>query len=115
MAEFFDNLLLYGMICQLRRMLNECNNSQNSSSNQAPSSKRLNLLVDNGGHRIPSIVKLVDEAGVALESVELHKPTLDDVFISVTGRNIRDQQGSFMEMVRRHRIMRQARGRQAHG
>jgi len=88
---------------------------QDSSSNQAPGSKRLNLLVDDGGHRIPSIVKLVDEAGVALESVELHKPTLDDVFISVTGRNIRDQRGSFMEMVRRHRIMRQARGRQSHG
>ncbi len=89
--------------------------NQNSFSNQALGSKRLNLLVDDGGHRIPSIVKLVDEAGVALESVELHKPTLDDVFISVTGRNIRDQRGSFMEMVRRHRIMRQARGRQTHG
>jgi ABC-2 type transport system ATP-binding protein len=89
--------------------------SQNNSSNQAPGSKRLNLLVDDGGHRIPSIVKLTDEAGAALESVELHKPTLDDVFISVTGRNIRDQRGSFMEMVRRHRIMRQARGRQKHG
>lgn len=97
------------------KMPSQGTTSQNSSSNQAPSSKRLNLLVDDGGHRIPSIVKLADEAGVVLESVELHKPTLDDVFISVTGRNIRDQRGSFMEMVRRHRIMRQARGRQAHG
>lgn len=81
----------------------------------SPSSRRLNLLVDDGGHRIPSIVKLVDEATVDLESVELHKPTLDDVFISVTGRNIRDQEGSIIEMVRRHRIMQQARGRRAHG
>jgi len=89
--------------------------SRNSPDNQTPSSRRLNLLVDDGGHRIPSIVKLADEAGVSLESVELHKPTLDDVFISVTGRNIRDQRGSFMEMIRRHRIMRQARGRQVHG
>jgi len=89
--------------------------SQNNPSNQTPSSKRLDLLVDDGGHRIPSIVKLADEAGVSLESVELHKPTLDDFFISVTGRNIRDQRGSFVEMIRRHRIMRQARGRQVHG
>jgi len=51
--------------------------------------KCLNLLVDSGGHRIPEIVKLADEAGVILESVELRKPTLDDVFLSVTGRNIR--------------------------
>jgi ABC-2 type transport system ATP-binding protein len=72
--------------------------------------KRLNLLVDDGGHRIPEIVKLVNDTGLLLESVELHKPTLDDVFLSVTGRNIRDEQGSFMEMIRRHRIMQQARG-----
>ena len=78
-------------------------------------SKCLNLLVDNGGHRIPEIVKLADEAEVVLESVELHKPTLDDVFLSVTGRNIREEEGSFIDMVRRHRIMQQARGRRIRG
>ena len=78
-------------------------------------SKCLHLLVDDGGHRIPEIVKLADEAGAVLDSVELHKPTLDDVFLSATGRNIRDEQGSFMEMVRRHRIVQQARGRRVRG
>jgi ABC-2 type transport system ATP-binding protein len=77
--------------------------------------KCLNLLVDNGGHRIPEIVKLADEVGVTLESVELRKPTLDDVFLSVTGRNIREEKGSFLEMVRRHRIVRQARGGRTRG
>lgn len=74
--------------------------------------KRLNLLVDDGGHRIPEIVKLVDGAGVVLDSVELHKPTLDDVFLSFTGRNIRDEQGSFVESIRRFRTIQQARGQQ---
>jgi ABC-2 type transport system ATP-binding protein len=74
--------------------------------------KCLNLLVDNGGHRIPEIVKLADEAKIVLDSVELHKPTLDDVFLSVTGRNIREEEGSFKDMMRRHRIIQQARGRQ---
>jgi len=78
-------------------------------------SKCLNLLVDNGGHRIPEIVKLADDAGVILESVELRKPTLDDVFLSVTGRNIREEEGSIVDMVRRHRIMQQARGRPMRG
>lgn len=82
---------------------------------EALGSTRLNLLVDDGGRRIPSIVKIADKAGATLESVELHQPTLDDVFIAATGRNIRDERGSFMEMVRRYRIMRQARGRPAHG
>ena len=78
-------------------------------------SRCLNLLVDNGGHRIPEIVKLADEAEVVLESVEMRKPTLDDVFLSVTGRNIREEEGSIVDMVRRHRIMQQARGRQVRG
>ncbi len=78
-------------------------------------SKCLNLLVDNGGHRIPEIVKLADETGVVLESVELRKPTLDDVFLSVTGRNIREEEGSIVDMVRRHRIVRQARGQRIRG
>jgi ABC-2 type transport system ATP-binding protein len=78
-------------------------------------SERLNLLVDDGGHRIPEIVQIVTEVGDFLESVELHKPTLDDVFLSVTGRNIRDEKGSFMDVVRRHRVVQQARGRGAHG
>lgn len=77
--------------------------------------KCLNLLVDSGGHRIPEIVKLADKAGVILESVELRKPTLDDVFLSVTGRNIREEKGSFIDVVRRHRIIQQARGRRVRG
>jgi ABC-type multidrug transport system ATPase subunit len=78
-------------------------------------SKGLNLLVDNGGHRIPEIVKLADEAEVVLDSVELHKPTLDDVFLSVTGRNIRDEEGNVIDMMRRHRIIQQARGKRVRG
>lgn len=77
--------------------------------------KSLNLLVDDGGHRIPEIVKLVDSAGVALDSVELHKPTLDDVFLSVTGRSIRDERGSLMEDIRRNVIVGSARGRRTPG
>jgi ABC-type multidrug transport system ATPase subunit len=87
---------------------------QQDSPGHLAVSRRLNLLVDDGGRRIPNIVKLADKVGVTLESVELHKPTLDDVFISATGRNIRDEQGSFIEMIRRFRIMRQARGKPVH-
>ena len=100
---------------QVQQMLAHGMADENGQRGRDEGSKCLNLLVDNGGHRIPEIVKLVDVAGVVLESVELHKPTLDDVFLSVTGRDIRDERGSFMEMVRRHRIVQQARGRRIRG
>jgi ABC-2 type transport system ATP-binding protein len=33
-------------------------------------------------------VRALDEAGVAVESLELIKPTLDDVFVAKTGHHI---------------------------
>jgi ABC-2 type transport system ATP-binding protein len=99
----------------MQQMLAQGMSDQGGQRDLIRDSKCLNMLVDDGGHRIPEIVKLTNEAGVTLESVELHKPTLDDVFLSVTGRNIRDERGSFVEMVRRHRILRQARGKRVRG
>jgi ABC-2 type transport system ATP-binding protein len=105
----------------ISRLMHEQQQLKKSAANKSKKfegetcSKCLNLLVDNGGHRIPEIVKLADETGVVLESVELRKPTLDDVFLSVTGRNIREEEGSIVDMVRRHRIVRQARGQRVRG
>ncbi len=72
--------------------------------------RQIQLLVDNASQRLPELVKIVDGSGVELESVQMHKPTLDDVFLSVTGRRIRDESGSMIQMFRRFRTMRQARG-----
>ncbi len=99
----------------VQEMITKAMEGKEGRPDPAFGAKQLNLLVDDGGHRIPEIVKLVDGSGVVLDSVELHKPTLDDVFLSVTGRSIRDERGSFMETIRRRRIVRQARGQRVPG
>ncbi len=70
----------------------------------------IHLLVDDASRRLPEIIKRVDKAGIELASVTMNKPSLDDVFLSVTGHTIRDERGSMMGMFRRFRTMRQARG-----
>jgi hypothetical protein len=72
--------------------------------------RQLNMLVDNASQRLPELVKMVDAQGIEIASVQMHKPTLDDVFLSVTGRSIRDESGNLMQMFRQFRTMRQARG-----
>ncbi len=72
--------------------------------------RQLNLLVDNASQRLPELIKIVDRSGIEIDSVQMHKPTLDDVFLSVTGRRIREESGSMMQMIRQFRTMRQARG-----
>jgi ABC-2 type transport system ATP-binding protein len=48
------------------------------------------LFVDDGAIAIPQILRALDAAGVPLGTVELHRPTLDDVFLTKTGRSLRE-------------------------
>ena len=42
------------------------------------------------GKAVPGLLRDLTEADVALESIEVLRPTLDDVFLSLTGRSLRD-------------------------
>jgi ABC-2 type transport system ATP-binding protein len=48
------------------------------------------LFVDDGAVAIPQILRALDAAGVPLGTVELHRPSLDDVFLTKTGRSLRE-------------------------
>src|SRR4051794_21368528 len=48
----------------------------------------LNLSLEGGAHHVAAIVRALDEAGVAVESLDLHEPTLDDVFVEKTGHRL---------------------------
>jgi len=48
------------------------------------------LYVDSGATAIPQILRTLDGAGLGLTSIELHRPSLDDVFLAKTGRSLRE-------------------------
>jgi ABC-2 type transport system ATP-binding protein len=48
------------------------------------------LYVDDGGTAIPMVLRALDAASVPLGSIELHRPSLDDVFLTKTGRSLRE-------------------------
>ena len=48
------------------------------------------LYVDEGATAIPQILRTLDGAGLGLTSIELHRPSLDDVFLAKTGRSLRE-------------------------
>jgi ABC-2 type transport system ATP-binding protein len=48
------------------------------------------LYVDDGATAIPLILRTLDAADVPLGSIELHRPSLDDVFLTKTGRSLRE-------------------------
>jgi ABC-2 type transport system ATP-binding protein len=50
----------------------------------------LTILVKNGAEAVPKIVGLVDANGGKLRTITLREITLDDVFLDVTGRSLRE-------------------------
>ncbi len=55
--------------------------------------RRVLLEVENGAADIPRVVRALDEAGIAVESLELVRPTLDDVFVDKTGHHLEGEEG----------------------
>jgi ABC-2 type transport system ATP-binding protein len=54
------------------------------------SGRTLRLSVDAGGQQLMGIMRALDAAGVPIASIQLARPTLDDVFLTLTGRSLRD-------------------------
>ena len=54
----------------------------------------LRLNVVHGAEALPALLRVLDEAGVTMHSINLSRPTLDDVFLTMTGRSLRDDSPS---------------------
>jgi ABC-2 type transport system ATP-binding protein len=57
---------------------------------ETPEEGGLRLYVDEGATAIPQILRVLDGADITLRSIELHRPSLDDVFLTKTGRSLRE-------------------------
>jgi ABC-2 type transport system ATP-binding protein len=51
----------------------------------------LSITTEHGEKRIPEIIVIAQKAGIKVISVNLHEPSLEDVFIHYTGKTIREQ------------------------
>ncbi|MFH1255900.1 MAG: ATP-binding cassette domain-containing protein [Candidatus Diapherotrites archaeon] len=60
----------------------------------------LDVRVEKGEEKIPQLLKLMEKNGVAVESVNLRKPSLDDVFLHYTGRTIREEEAKPKDAMR---------------
>jgi ABC-2 type transport system ATP-binding protein len=47
--------------------------------------RRVTVPSDGGAKRLATVIREFDEAGIAIDDIGLRRPTLDDVFLSLTG------------------------------
>jgi ABC-2 type transport system ATP-binding protein len=50
----------------------------------------IRLYVDRGEGSMPAILRLLDSAGIEIQSIALTRPSLDDVFLRQTGHSLRE-------------------------
>lgn len=60
----------------------------------------LTLHLKNAENHVASICKLSMELGFSIRSMNIHKPTLEDVFLHYTGREIREEEATSKDSMR---------------
>ncbi len=60
----------------------------------------VDITIENGEQRIPEVVSIAESNKIIINSVNLHKPSLEDVFIYYTGNKIREEEGSWKNNIR---------------
>jgi ABC-2 type transport system ATP-binding protein len=51
----------------------------------------LRLYVADGATAMPPVLRALEGSGITMQSMELHRPSLDDVFLTKTGRSLREK------------------------
>lgn len=60
----------------------------------------VDITIENGEQRIPEVVGIAESNKIIINSVNLHKSSLEDVFIYYTGNKIREEEGSWKNNIR---------------
>ena len=50
--------------------------------------------VPRAGRSVQGLLRDLDRSGIDLDTIEVHRPTLDDVFLTLTGRSLRDAEAA---------------------
>ncbi|AKB19335.1 MULTISPECIES: ATP-binding cassette domain-containing protein [unclassified Methanosarcina] len=70
-----------------------------------PNGKTLDVILSDYGKNIPYIFQTAGNLGIGISSINFSKPSLEDVFLRLTGSIIREQEGS-RQSARRDRMRR---------
>lgn len=68
------------------------------------------VVVTDGETALPGLFAVAHGKGARIARVAVRRPTLDDVYLSHTGRGLRDETGGGEDSMRRRMVMRRVRG-----
>jgi len=69
----------------------------------------IRIKVKNGEEKAPVILEALLKSGIRVTRLSITEPTMDEVYMEITGRRMRDEEGSREEMFAFRRTLRRAR------
>lgn len=69
----------------------------------------LSISCENGGKQLPLIIQKINENNLVIKSVNMHQPTLEDVFLHYVGSAIREESSNHTKGIKKMIQMRQLR------
>ena len=67
----------------------------------------IHLTVEEADQKLSALMSIAQAQAINIESVTIHKPTLEDVFLHFTGKTIREEESSWAEDIRIRRRSRE--------
>jgi len=71
-----------------------------SIENVVPIKDSFSVVAKDGETTVPTIFEVANKVGATIESISLKRPTLDDVFMAYTGRELREETGSKEDLMK---------------
>lgn len=82
---------IISLLCSNRDVLEKRLEQETWVSKITPHDSLLTFSVERGEEKIPMVFNIARSVDVSISSVDVRKPTLDDVFLHYTGRRMREQ------------------------
>ncbi len=106
-AEMFDESLLNEVPDNIKEEINRIKKGEiNVEEEQEPS---ISISCEDGGKQLPLIIQKINENKITIKTINMHQPTLEDVFLHYVGTAIREESSNHLKDMKRRIQMRQLR------
>ncbi|MFW9874802.1 MAG: DUF4162 domain-containing protein, partial [Candidatus Thorarchaeota archaeon] len=106
-ANMFDDKLLEEVPDTIKEEIIKIKKGELDEEQDSISS--ISISCENGGHQLPAIIQKIGENGLKIKTVNMHQPTLEDVFLHYVGTTIREETSNNTKNIKRMIQMRQLR------
>jgi ABC-2 type transport system ATP-binding protein len=108
-ADVFDNKLLEEVPDAIKQELIKIKKGEYDEEEETDHQPSISISCESGGKQLPLIIQKINDNNLNIKSVNMHQPTLEDVFLHYVGSEIREESSNHAKGIKKMIQMRQLR------